>query len=192
MLSNINDPVSSKFYELLQSLKYFGDDLKIACAEASLEGDFAKIAIISESAKQVQEFINDVEALSGRWSKGLKTPSAPKKAFVKSDKSYSKKKPRSKIQVIINGQQIQRNTAADTFVDVLKTIGFERVANLNKKLSGIPLICKNPPTGYQTTKQSDPWFISTHSSTRNMKQLLEEIGRDIKEPIQVKILESQL
>jgi hypothetical protein len=192
MLSNIHDPVSSKFYELLQSLKYFSDDLKIACAEASLEGDFARIAIISDSAKQVQEFVNDVDALSSRWSKGLKTPSAPKKVLVKPKRSYSKKKPRSKIQVTINGQQVQLNTAADTFVEVLKTIGFERVANLNKKLSGISLICKTPPTGYQTTKQSGPWFISTHSSTRNMKKLLEEIGRDVKEPIQVKILESQL
>ena len=192
MLSNILDPVSSKFSELLQSLNYVGDDLKIACAEASLEGDFAKIAIISESAKKVQEFINDVEALSSRWSKGLKTPSAPKKSLIKSKKYYSKKKPRSKMQVTINGEKIQLNTAADTFVEVLKVVGFERVANLNKKLSGIPLICKNPATGYQTTKHSGPWFISTHSSTSNMKRLLEEIGRDIKEPIQVTILENQL
>jgi enamine deaminase RidA (YjgF/YER057c/UK114 family) len=188
MQAYISAPVSNKFAELIHALNYAADDIKIACAEASLEGNFADVAKLSHIAKQLEAFIKDANELSNRWNKGILQPSAFKKQVLPNKKNIYGKKPRSKLSVAIADKQIQHDTAVNSFVAALETMGFERVASLGKKLSGVPLISKTPPTGYQSHKQHGPWFITTHSSTQNMKQLLEELGKQLKILIQVKIL----
>jgi hypothetical protein len=39
--------VSSRFDEIIHKLNHVADDIKIACAEASLDGDFAQVSKLS-------------------------------------------------------------------------------------------------------------------------------------------------
>jgi hypothetical protein len=190
MQANITNPVSNKFAELIHTLNYVADDIKIACAEASLEGNFTEVTKLSDASRQIQVFIKDANDLLNRWNKGILRPATPKKQVLPHKKTFTGKKPRSKLSVTIIGKQIQLDTATNTFVAALEEIGFERVASLGKKLSGVPLISKTPPTGYQNYKQCGPWFITTHSSTQDKKQLLEGLGTQLRIPVQVKIVEA--
>ncbi|KAF3978255.1 MAG: hypothetical protein HFP77_02935 [Methylococcales symbiont of Iophon sp. n. MRB-2018] len=88
----------------------------------------------------------------------------------------------------IDGKQIECITAVNTFVEALEIMGLDRVLTLGKKLSGIPLISKVRPTKYQTFKQLGSLYICTHSSTKDMKRLLDELGVALNLSIQVKIL----
>ncbi len=192
MQVNIITPVSNKFADLIHTLNHVADDIKIACAEASLEGDFIEVAKLSDTSRQIQVFIKEANDLSNRWSKGmLLRPSSPKKHVLPNKKTFTSKKSSSKLSVTIAGKQIQLDTVANTFVAVLEDMGLERVENLGTKLSGVPLISKTPPTGYQRYKQCGPWFITTHSSTNDKKQLLERVGAQLRVPVQVKVVDTQ-
>jgi hypothetical protein len=195
MKINIVNPVSDKFSDLIHALNYVADDIKIACAEASLDGDFTKVAELFETSRQIQAFIKDASDLSNRWDKDVLESTTSSKQTTTSLKQTSPpkkmiagKKPRSKLCVTIDGQQIQCDTAADTFVATLEIMGFERVESLQKKLSGIPLLSKTRPTGYQNNKQCGAWFVTTHSSTRDMKNLLEKLGAELRIPVQIAIV----
>ncbi|KAF3978256.1 MAG: hypothetical protein HFP77_02940 [Methylococcales symbiont of Iophon sp. n. MRB-2018] len=77
---------SNKFDELSNSLNFIVDDLKIACAEASLEGDIPQVNKLVLSLKQIDEFIFDIDGLSKRWKKGIFHPSNKKKLTTKKEK----------------------------------------------------------------------------------------------------------
>jgi hypothetical protein len=74
-------------------------------------------------------------------------------------------------------------------VNVLECIGFERVAKLNKRLSGISLISKIATSGYQSQRKVGVWYITTHSSVNDMKKLLDEIGKELNLLMTVTMLE---
>jgi hypothetical protein len=50
-------------------------------------------------------------------------------------------------------------------VQTLAELGLEKVARLNKKLSGIALLAKTPTSGYQTQKYHQGWYVTTHFNT---------------------------
>ncbi len=112
MQTNIHNPVTCKFDELIYALNYFADDIKIACAEASLEGDFKQVAKLSENSVQLQEFLRESKSLSTRWNKGILKPSINKTDQVEHKNQCSIKKPKTKLCVTIGGKQIQDKTAA--------------------------------------------------------------------------------
>jgi len=191
MQTNITTLVSNKFAELIHTLNHVADDIKLACAEASLEGNFTEVGKLADTSRQIQVFINDANDLSNRWSKGmLLRPTTPKKQGLPHKKTSTGKKSSSKLSVTIAGKQIQHDTAANTFVAALEEMGLERIEGLGKKLSGVPLISKTPPTDYQNYKQCGPWFITTHSSTKDKKLLLEGLGAQLRMPVQIQIVES--
>jgi hypothetical protein len=189
MQTNMPNTVICKFNELIHSLNHFADDIKIACAEASLEGDFKLVAKLSNDSLKIQGTLKEVISLSNSWSKGLARPTHDKNNQGNEiKKTYFSKKPPTRLCVTIAGKQILEKKAADTFVSAIEHMGIERVSKLSKNLSGIPLLSKVQSTGYHTQKQSGSWYITTHSSTKNMKIILEEIGRSLRIPIQVKIV----
>jgi uncharacterized protein YoxC len=181
--------VSSRFDEIIHKLNHVADDIKIACAEASLDGDFAQVSKLSFASVKLQAFLKEITGPANSWSKELLQSGGHKNGAVAYDKSRIGKKIRTKLCVTIAGKQIQHKISADTFVATLENMGFERVANLGKMLSGIPLISKTQATGYQTQKKCGPWYVTTHASNKDMKILLDEIAAMLHIPIQVKIVE---
>lgn len=183
------DPVSVKFVELIHSLSNIADDLKMACAEASLEGNFSRVLELSQSSMQLQAFAKDTSSLMERWQVGISPQTVKPKKSITHSKHRDHVSSRKQLHVTLEGKVFQKPKATDTFVDVLEFIGLERVANLNKRLSGISLISKKATTDYQSQRKVGMWYITTHSSVNDMKKLLDEIGRDLNLLMSTKVLE---
>jgi hypothetical protein len=183
------DPVSVKFAEIIHLLNNMTDNLKMACAEASLEGDFPKVFELLESSMNLQAFAKNTNALMERWQTGI----PPQRVKPKQQITYSEHRdhvsPRKQLHVTLAGKVFQEPKATDTFVDVLESIGFERVAKLNKRLSGISLVSRIATTDYQSQRKVGVWYITTHSSVNDMKKLLDEIGKDLNLLMSVTVLE---
>jgi hypothetical protein len=64
-------------------------------------------------------------------------------------------------------------------VNVLECIGFERVAKLNKRQSGVPLLSKTATIKDRSQKRVGMWYVTTHSSVDDMKKRLDEIGKEL-------------
>jgi len=188
MPTNMPEIVTCKFDDLIHSLNHFSDDLKIACAEASLDGNFNLVTKLSNESINTQAFIKEVMNFSNHWKRGLQRSGNHKSIVGSRKKSYSPKKPPTKLCVTIEGKQIQEKTAAETFALAIESMGLEQVAKLGKKLSGILLLSKFPSTDYHTQKKSGDWYITTHSSTKNMKTILEEISCSLKINIKIGII----
>ena len=85
-----------------------------------------------------------------------------------------------------NGERINHNVAAATFVEAIEKLGIERVRGLNKK-DIIPLISTSEDDRYRQ-RQSGRYYIATHSHTKKKKAILEEIASDLGEPLTVEIV----
>jgi hypothetical protein len=182
----------SRFDEMIHKLNHVADDIKIACAEASLDGDFAQVSKLSFASVKLQELLKEITGSSKRGNKGLLQTVILEKGSIAHEQSRVGKKPRTKLCVTLSGKEIRHKTSADIFVATLESMGFERVACLGKTVSGIPLISKTRATGYQTQKSCGPWYITTHASNKDMKVLLEEVAATLHIPIQVEIAEKPI
>lgn len=59
---------------------------------------------------------------------------------------------------------------------VLKKIGLARVSSLGIKINYSDLVSEKRPTGYSNYKATDGYFIITHSSTEQKREILEKIS----------------
>lgn len=180
--------VFSRFDEIIHKLNHVSDDIKIACAEASLDGDFAQVSKLSLASVKLQGLLKEITGPSARRNKDFLPPVSLDKERAAHGKPHASKKLRTNLCVTLAGKQIQHKKSVDTFVAVLESMGLERVCSLGKMLSGISLISKTRATGYQTQKQSGPWYITTHASNKDMKLLMEEIAAVLNIPIQVRLM----
>lgn len=192
--TNAEELVSVGFVTLIAALNRCADDVKLQCAEATIEGKLERSGALLEASKMMQAFRKEVEALSMRWSKGmfrLSTNVISKKH--QSSKVDQKKISRhhksmnTKLRVIVAGQTITQGTAAEIFSTALERIGLEQVAKLDKRCSGIALVSRNPATGYQSQKIKDDWYITTHANNSDKKRILEAIGAELQIPVRVDI-----
>lgn len=69
--TNSKELVSAAFVSLISALDHFADDIKLECAEATMEGWLERSGALLEKSKILQTFHREVEVLSTRWSKGL-------------------------------------------------------------------------------------------------------------------------
>lgn len=73
-----------------------------------------------------------------------------------------------------DGRVICHDKAADTLLDVVEYIGFERVEKLNWSTSGQPFVSRELYPRNQ--KEKDGWYVTTHSSTIGKKQQIERLS----------------
>jgi hypothetical protein len=187
-MSRLPETVNQQFNQLFKAIHSASDDLKIATAEASLEGDFALVTASMESCRQLQALDIGLKAYIKQFE-GKQLISQPvEKTYRKRAKRYTRKSG-AKLRVKIADKVIEHSTISDTFVETLKTFGLERVAKLNKTLSAIPLIDRMPTQGYQTQKLCNGWYITTHFNKPAAIRLLEEIGKELRMPLKIELIE---
>ena len=106
-------------------------------------------------------------------------------ATVRKPKSASKA-----LQVTFkDGTVIQRNTATETFVDVIRYFGPKEVSELSEfMIEGLPLVVPHKDYRMQLSKIDDNWFVSTHMSTAGKKRLLEKIAKRLDKDIAVQLI----
>ncbi|MGZ3767905.1 MAG: hypothetical protein ACXVA2_24790 [Mucilaginibacter sp.] len=187
-MTRLPETITTKFVELFDAIHYATDDLKIAGAEANLNGDFSLVTELNSTCQKMQALEVDVKSLLSSFESKPKSRVTVKPIL--SNAANRTRKPSGHLRVRVAGKVIDERTAADTFVEVLKIFGFDRVAKLNKVMSGIPLFAKSPTTGYQTQKRIGNWYVTTHSNSQNKKEMLEAISKELRMPVQIEIVES--
>lgn len=89
---------------------------------------------------------------------------------------------RAKIKTTFpDGTQICLPKVADTMVEVIRKIGFDRVGSLDKKVYGFPIVSNIPhrQDTYNWSKAEDGIFVFTHSNTKTKLKWLNEINEEL-------------
>jgi hypothetical protein len=100
-----------------------------------------------------------------------------------------RRQPRRHLRVLIQGAELQNRNATDAFLAALRQMGLERVAALDIKLCGRPLVSRSEPPPDRTYYRSGDWFVITHCSTREKKCLLEQVAEELGIDIRVSVIE---
>ena len=91
-------------------------------------------------------------------------------------KSRRPKSPAKILIVRMDGETIQSSNSTETFIETVRRIGPERVANLrNIRIEGLPLVVERKDYRMQMSKLDNNWFICTHMPTIAQKRLLEKL-----------------
>ena len=87
-----------------------------------------------------------------------------------------------------NEETVNHKVSATTFAEVIEKLGVEQVRNLELIVNSIPLVSTfDHPTYNQ--HQSGRYYITTHSSTKAKKRLLEEIAERLGIKMKVEIVD---
>ncbi len=189
-MNKLPKAVECKFNELFAAINYSTDDFKIESAEASLTGDFTMVVAKIYDCKRLQMLEFEMKACLKRFVENR--PSKPVAEQVRSQtRQISRKAARDKLRVKLGDKIIQQSTVSDTFVQTLAELGLEKVAGLNKKLSGIALLAKKPTSGYQTQKYHQGWYVTTHFNTPTAMKILQDVGRELRMPVDVELIKNK-
>lgn len=90
-----------------------------------------------------------------------------------------------------NGRVIKHHKAKDTFIEVIKEIGVERVRRLGVTFCKVPIISNTRDSKYGRAQHpiGGGWLVLTHSSTYDKKKMLDNIARKLHIPLNVEVLE---
>jgi hypothetical protein len=182
------ETIKSKFNELFDAIHYATDDLKIAGAEANLDGDFSEVAVINDTCRQLQALESDIKSVLNNFEAKPKAGITVKQTPSKKVENRARK-PGGHLRVRLADEIIEKQTIADTFVETLKVFGLEQVAMLKKLISGAPLLAKSPTNGYHSQRLVGNWYVTTHINKQNASKLLYEIGKELNIPIHIEIVE---
>ena len=95
--------------------------------------------------------------------------------------STTETRPNNPISVKMpDGTWISENTGIDTFIEIIKTIGIERVKKLDLSVNGIPLIadCRDEDGRGQREVETETgtYWIVSETDTERKKRILEDIA----------------
>ena len=187
-VKRLPEAVTTKFTELFAALHSATDDLKMAGAEACLNGDFSQVAALNDFCRKLQALESNIKAAVNNFDAKYTAQTVEMTGFHKKDKHRTRKQG-GRLRVTVAGKVIEQQTIAETFFEALKVFGLERVAKLNKTVTSIPLIAKTPTSDYQKQRRCDGWFITTHVNKVSATTVLEEIAKALNMPVKVECIE---
>ena len=117
---------------------------------------------------QVLSFLRSLESTQTRERPSPQTQGGPSDGS-RGTPSGSGRKPSTRLEVTMNGETIAERNGTDTFVEVIRRIGIDRVYNLD-----VDWVTTSEPS--QKHRKVGKYYIKTHGSTDNLKSRLEEVG----------------
>ncbi|WP_052700736.1 hypothetical protein [Methylocucumis oryzae] len=156
-MQKLPEAVISKVNELIAALHYAADDLKIIGQEAMLSGDFAQVTESMDACKKLQMLEDEIGTAVNNFYAKKKSPTSEKINYHKPNKRRTRTHG-GHLRVNIAGTSIENDTIAETFLETLKVLGLERVAKLNKTITSIPLVSKNP-NQWLSSATSMQWLV---------------------------------
>lgn len=107
------------------------------------------------------------------------------------NESKRKKSPAKTLNVIIKGKTIGGKNATDVFVNSIKKIGPNKVAELaNYTVDKLPLIVQEKDNRKQMNSLGKSGFICTHLSTISKKRILKGIAQSLNISIKVEVIDT--
>lgn len=119
------------------------------------------------------------------------TPSSNKERTKKTDKTITSSPKSSWTGLVVtfpNGKAINNRYAYETLIEVVETVGVEKVAALGLKHVGLDFISKTRDDFYNQHELPGGYLILTHSSTDKKKRQLEEISEKLGLGLKVEVV----
>lgn len=98
---------------------------------------------------------------------------------------------KTRLRVIMpDGTKIERKAAKDTFVEVIRKIGVDRVRPIGLKFCKVPIVSNTRDEKYGKAQVSveGGWLILTHSSTFDKKKQLDKIAKALHLHLKVEVI----
>ncbi len=186
------DCVSVSFKGLIAALECHSDDIKLKCAEAAIDGDFETSGELLNRSKAALLFRQEVMSLSMRWSADAEMPASASLRQGRSgrrevDPALRQRSKSSRLLVSVGGKDLVHGKACDVFAAAIEEIGLERVSLLNMSFGGTDLVSRQPTTGYRDQRLKNGWYVTTHFSNGQKKDILESIGKALRIPIAARL-----
>lgn len=135
---------------------------------------------LAETGKKLKAFQEKVDAVLDEWQNSFDTKTR-KQVEIKGIEEVSgqPKSKRTRLRITLKDKSvIEEHVAADTFIEVLRLIGFERVEKLGIAVRGVPLVGTLKSNDYQQ-RLIDGKYVITHSSTSEKRDRLMEISETL-------------
>lgn len=184
-----HDGVTTAFDVILDELDAVTKEVNSQGSDFMKNGKYTEAKRIIESGQQLQAFREKLSGLRAEWLTG-QDASMRERVQLNNIRELSPhhKAQKTGLSVMLpNGREIHHHVAADTFVEVLRELGIERVKALDIRVSRIPLVATQRSDKYSQTKVG-PYWIITHSNTEYKKKLLGSIGERLGVHLTVKIV----
>lgn len=81
-----------------------------------------------------------------------------------------------------DGRWISEDTAIDTFIEVIKALGIEKVKNLNLFVNGIPLIAEcnySDKAQREVETETRTFYVVSGTNTITKKRILDDIANQL-------------
>ena len=177
--------VNEEMARLKARLKWREDDIRLAVAEAVMNGEDVKASSLFPAIGELSALQKDIQLrLEFRGN------SEPKPEFQIAQQPPAlepTKAPGRRIyglRAFLSGVKIEERTDASTFASAIDAIGCQAVADLGLVANYCPLVSRERQKpvfgGYRRqmqVRQRGEWFIVTHSSTSKKASVLKEIAR---------------
>lgn len=188
-----SDSVDVAFELMLSELERKADDLNAEGAALFRNSEYDRAKNRADHGNHLRAFRDKIEVLRSEWLQDHattfpKSEPAEIERFARTITSASKAPKTVLVVKFPDGETIYEKVAADTFVRSIRKLGFERVRALGIEINRGPLISFSRPERYQYSEDGK-YYIVTHSSTAQKKELLERISSGLNTPITVNIVD---
>jgi hypothetical protein len=191
-MNNAIKEASKKYFRELNRIKSETVDSWAEAKKKSNKEKQNELQICEENLNAIIEALRDCTgSLSINWSEDFVEDKVESEVVANNDStvSYRRRASPTRLKINISGNAIQERTAAETFVEALKTLGFDEVARLNLSPTPYPLLSKTEKSPYSShTLQSGEWNVNFPTSTQSKKDCIEEICKKLNKPAQVEIV----
>ena len=186
-----NDQITSTLEKLIDVLEHEISDLNTKGAHLFGLSQYENAMKSAELGRRLQTFRQKVVELRSDWDRIPEmvpmlgeTKKIEKKEILRDTPRKSPKK--NLIAIMNDGRVISSKTAAETFAKTIIAMGIEQVESLGLEVNREPLISDTPSERYKTAN-IDGYYLMTHSSTSQKKNLLTRIANELGVKLSVKI-----
>ena len=184
------DGVTTAFQIISEEIDRVAGGIAEQGSKAFTEMRYADAQSLAESGKGLLEFRSKVDALLEEWQAGVDVQ-VRKKVEIKAIEPRIKSSPKSKktrLRVTFpEGRVIEEYFAADTFTQVIRDLGLDKVESFGITVRGVPLVGLQRSSSYQQ-RRVDGRYVVTHSSTEEKKETLEDLARRVGVSYKVEII----
>jgi len=179
--------IKSSLESVKKEIENYADELIYEGKMAFSQSRFEDANKLSNDGIKLQEFGKKINSLIDDWDRNFNKVlefHQPKKI------TSSPKSTRTGLSVTFpNGNIVCETKASTTFMKILWIIGFERIITLGKTVRTLPLVSrhKNNHPIYVENQYQGYWII-THSSTKEKKETLEKISKELGLGLKVEII----
>ncbi len=154
--------------ELAQTIQKCQDYIKEKMIDNIIDGHFGKNKNLENQYDNLGNILENNITKKSKVDEPLK------------NNNLRTRSPKTILRVLIYNTLIREKKAVITFVKTLERIGCDKVSTLKLSCCGMPLVSKDEPAqngNYPNYKQLGDWYVITHSSTADKKQILDEVSQ---------------